>query len=251
MIIHHREIRPKERQPRQPRLHHVHPRQGGQHVTARFRLPPGIHDRAASSPDDAVIPEPSLWINRLSHRAQQPQRGQVVLFDPVIPPADKGTDGGGSGVKNGHPVLGNDSPKTVRLGLVGRSLIHQGGRPVAQRPVHRITVSRHPTHIGRTPKKILLLQVKNPFRREMGTQKIPRRRVQDALGLPGAAAGVEDEKRVLTLQLLRREIRRLMVGDFMPPAVDLIELLHRPGSLEHNHSPDLGTTGHGRIHIFL
>ena len=44
---------------------------------AGLGLPPGVDDRAAAVADHAVIPLPRLGIDRLAHRAQQPQRGAV------------------------------------------------------------------------------------------------------------------------------------------------------------------------------
>src|SRR6185295_14354901 len=42
-------------------------------------LPPRVDDRSATAADVLVIPEPRLGVDRLTHRAEDPQRREIVL----------------------------------------------------------------------------------------------------------------------------------------------------------------------------
>src|SRR6185295_13431976 len=46
------------------------PGQRGDHVSAGFRLPPGVDHRTAPASDRVVVPHPGLRIDRLAHRPQ-------------------------------------------------------------------------------------------------------------------------------------------------------------------------------------
>ena len=86
-----------------------------------------------------------------------------MLLHPMITPANEGADRRRCRIKNIHPMLFNDLPETIRFGLIRHPFIHQGSRSITQSPVHCVTVSRHPPHIGRAPEQIGFLQIKHPL----------------------------------------------------------------------------------------
>ena len=154
-----------------------------------------------------------------------------MLLRPMIPPADERTDRRGRRIKYRHPVSLDDLPETVRLGLVRHPFIHQCGRSVAQRSVHRIAVAGNPAHIGSAPEKIRFLQIKDPFGCQVRPQKIAGRRMQNSLRFPCASTGIENKKRMLTIHGFGWTSCGLMRHQFVPPAVDFIQFFNMPGAL--------------------
>ena len=70
ILVDHRRVNAEERQGAAARHGRRRPGQGRDHVTAGFRLPPGIDDGAFFITDDLVIPHPRLGIDRLPDRPQ-------------------------------------------------------------------------------------------------------------------------------------------------------------------------------------
>ena len=145
-----------------------------------------------------------------------------MLLHPMISPSNKCPNRRWRSVENSYPMLGDNLPKPIRLRLIGRPFVHQRRCPIAQSPIHRVAMPRHPTDIRRTPKQVRLLQIKYQLSRQMSPQQITRRRMQNSLWLSRAPTRVENKKRVFTLQLFRRAVRRLVQHQLMPPAIDFI-----------------------------
>ena len=76
------------------------------------------------------------------------------------------------------------------------------GGAVAQRAVDDVAVARHPADVGGTPVHVLFAEIEDPLVSERHAEKIAGRRVQDALGFAGRAAGVQDEERMLAVERL-------------------------------------------------
>ncbi len=131
-------------------------------------LPIGVHNGAIFLPHELVIPDPRLWVDRFSYRAQDLQTGEIVFVHEALTKLHEGTDGGGGCVKLCHLVLGNylkykhRCTKCQGIGhsklyphylpepLVGRvegSAFEQHRRgPIQQRPICYIGVSSDPAY---------------------------------------------------------------------------------------------------------
>src|SRR5690606_746331 len=68
----------------------------------------------------------------------------------------------------------------------------------------------------------LRLEVEDVLVGVRGLREVPAGRVEDALGLPGGAGGVEDEQRVLGLDVHGREVGALAGDDLVPPDVTVV-----------------------------
>ena len=141
----------RKRERRRPRLGGGDPGQRGDHDGARLGLPPGVDHRAPSTADMGGVPHPCLGIDRLAHRAQQAQAGQVVSRRLLRAPLHEGPDGGRHAVEDGHAVALDDRPPAVPAGMVRGPLVHHRRRPVGQRSVDDVAVSGHPPDVGRAP----------------------------------------------------------------------------------------------------
>src|SRR5262245_59712379 len=86
-------------------------RYGRDQYPARFRLPPGIDDGAATIADHMVIPLPGLGVDRLTHGTKQFQGGARASLHVILAGSHQGADGGGRRVKDIHLVLVNDLPE--------------------------------------------------------------------------------------------------------------------------------------------
>src|SRR5947199_96271 len=67
---------------------------------------------------------------------------------------------------------------------------------VSERAVDGEAVTPDPADVGGTPVGVFLLHVEDPAGGGRHAEEVAGGRVDDALGLPGRAAGVEDVKRV-------------------------------------------------------
>ena len=85
-LVDHLGLDPGKRLRRRAGLGRGDPRQRRDHDRAGLGLPPGVDDRAAFAADHLVVPEPGLRVDRLADRAEQAQRGEVVLGRDARPP---------------------------------------------------------------------------------------------------------------------------------------------------------------------
>ena len=110
------------------------------------------------------------------------------------------------------------SQKRSGPGCVGHALVHQGRRAVGEDSVDHVGVSRDPADVGGAPVGVGLLQVEDRLggRRDVG--EVAARGVEDALGLARRSARIEDEERVLGVEL-RRSALRGPFHEIVPPVV--------------------------------
>ena len=112
------------------RLHAVRTGQSGDHRPTGLGLPPGVDDRAFLLADRAPIPEPGLRIDRLADRAEQADRGPVVLLHRAFALAHQGADRGGGGVEDVDLEPLDHLPEAREIGVVRHALEHQRRRAV-------------------------------------------------------------------------------------------------------------------------
>ena len=140
-----------------------HAGQRRNHVTACFCLPPRVHNRAALLADDAVIPFPRLWINRLTYGTKQAQAGKIMLIGPAFAKAHQTANGGRCRVQNSDVVFGYQRPPAIWIWMRWRTFIHEAGCPQNQRRVNNVAVASNPARVRRTPPNVLRPNVKNPL----------------------------------------------------------------------------------------
>ena len=188
---------PEQRQRRRARLRRGHARQRRDQDAAGLRLPPRVHDRAASLADHVVIPAPDLGIDRFADRTQDAQAATRVALHMLVAGLRDRAQRGGRGVQDGDAEIVDHAPVATRIGIHRRGLEHHGGGAVRERAVEDVRVPGHPADVGRTAIDVTVAMVEHEFVRERGVDHVAAGRVQHALGLPGAARGVEDEQRIL------------------------------------------------------
>ena len=125
-----------------------------------------------------------------------------MLLDPVVAVFHDGAESGGRGIKDVDLVLFDDVPEPVRLGIVGYAFKHDAGSALGQRAVNDVAVTGNPADIGRAPVSIFILIIEDPFESGHDVEQVAGGGVQNALGLAGAAAGVEDEQRIFSIHFL-------------------------------------------------
>ena len=139
--------------------------QGGDQMPASLGLPPGVHNRAASVADHAMIPVPRFRIDRLAHRSQQAQAGAAGFGHGCIALAHQGADRRGRGVKDIDLVLVDHLPEARTGGIIRHAFEHQGGGAIGQRAIENITVTGDPTDIGGAPIDIALVIIEHVMMR--------------------------------------------------------------------------------------
>ncbi len=221
-------------------------------MRAGLGLPPGIDDRALLVADLLVVPHPGFRVDRLTHAAEQAERGEIVILEPFVAPLDEGADGGRCGVENIDAVLLDDLPHAIRLGTIRHALIEEAGAAVGKNAVGDVAVAGDPADVGRTEVDILRLDIEVVLRRHVRAEQVARRGVQDALRLARAAAGVEDEKRVLAVENLGGAIGLDRAHFFMEPVIATERHGHfLLGALHHEDRLDFRAAFHRDIDILL
>src|SRR5581483_10857648 len=166
---------------------------------ARLGLPPGIHDWQLIASDVLAIPHPGFGVDRLAHRAEQAQAGEVMLGRPLLAETHQTTNSGWRGVDDRDFEPLNDAPEAVRRGIGWRAFKHHVGCPVHQRTLDDIAVPRYPTNIGGTPEDIVIFDVEDKFGRCIDAHTIATVNVDNALRLAGATAGIENVEQVFAI----------------------------------------------------
>ena len=128
---------------------------------AGLGLPPGIDDRAAPVADDAVIPFPSLGIDRLADRAEQPQRCARGLLHRRVARLHQRADRRRRRVEGVDLVLVDHFPETRRRRIVRHALEHQRGGAVRQRSIDDVAVAGDPADVGGAPVDVAVVIVED------------------------------------------------------------------------------------------
>ncbi len=152
---------------------------------------------------------------------------KVVLGDELLAPLHERPDRGGGGVEDGHAVPRGELPPAGLVRGVGGALVDQLRRAVGQRAVDHVAVPGHPADVGGAPVDVgLRAQVEHRGVGVGDLREVAAGGVEDALGLPGRARGVEDEERVLGVERLGRVLVGGGVDDVVPPQVAALGPLH-------------------------
>ena len=203
-------------------------RQRADHGAAGLRLPPGVHDGQLAAADVLVVPLPGFGIDGFAHRAQHAQGAQVITFRPGLAHAHERTDDRGRGIEDVDPEFFHDAPVAVGLGPVGHALEHHGRGAQGQRAVNAVGMAGDPAHVGRAPVHVVVAHVEYPLRGMRRIGEVAARGMHDARGLAGAAAGMQEEERIVGVHGLAGEVhvQREILDEVMPPDVAVGHHLH-------------------------
>ena len=152
-------------------------------MTARFRLPEGIDDRAIPFADDVIIPVPSFWVDRFTHRAKQFQIAQVMFFNPFRASSHESTDRSWCSIELVHLVLGAGFPEAASIGVGGHAFKHDCRAAIGQGAINDIAVARDPAHVCGTPEHITVVIIERIFVRHRRVDNVATCRMHDAFGL--------------------------------------------------------------------
>ena len=252
-LVHHLGLNTRKGSGGGARLQRCDSRQWGNQHHARLRLPPGVHHGATSAADVLPVPYPGFRVDGLPHRAQQPQRRQVMPLRVLLAPTHKGAYGGGGGVADGDSILGDDGPEPVPVRPIGRALIHHRRCAVCQGSVDDVAVAGDPADVRRAPVDVVLLQVEDPLGGGIGAHQIPTGGVYDALGFARGAAGVQQIQHVLAVHRLGFAGQRLAFHQVVPPDIAAVDhiFVGMAGTAHDNHLLHAGGTVEGLIRILL
>ena len=150
---------------------------------------------------------------------KQPQARQVVLLDVLVAPLDERANRGRGRVEDRDFVLFDELPEAAFVRIVRRAFVHQHRRAGRERAVDDVAVAGDPADVGRAPEDVVVAMVEHPLERFLDEQVVAGRRVLDALGFAGRAAGVEDEQRRFAVHRRGRAIGRRLLHQLVPPEV--------------------------------
>jgi len=201
-------------------------------------LPPGVDDRAGLVADVLVVPLPGPRVDRLADGAEQAETGEIAAGRPVLAPLHERPDRRRRRVEDVDRVLLDDLPETILLGVIGRPLVHHRRRPQRERAVDDVRMARDPPDVGRTPVRVLRLDVQHRLGRPGDVGEVPASGVFRSLGLTGSARGVHQEQHVLGVPGHRLDPIALVAGHqlvvIVLVVVELVgELLAQPVDDDH------------------
>ena len=189
--------------------------------------------------DGVAVPPPRLGVDRLPHRAQQPERRQVVRRGDLLALLHERADRGRGAVQDRDLVVLDDLPPAVPVGRVGRPLVQQPGRGVGERAVDDVAVAGHPADVRRAPVDVVGLEVEHGPVGERRAQQVPGRGVEDALRLGRGPRRVEQVEHVLALDRDRLARLALAIHDVVPPVItarDHVDAVAE--AVDHDHALD-------------
>lgn len=167
-----------------------------------------------------AVPDPGFGVDGLADRAEDAQAGEVVLGGDVVSPLHEGADRGGGGVEEGDLVLLDDLPEAALVGGVGGALVHDLGGAVGEGAVDDVGVAGDPADVGGAPEDVGLgFEVEDGPVGVGDLGEVAAGGVQDALGLPRRAGGVEDEQGVFGVERLGGVFGGLGGDEVVPPHV--------------------------------
>ncbi len=167
-----------------------------------------------------------------------------MLRGPLVAELHERADRGRRGVEDRDAVLRDELPEAAGVRRHRRALVHEDGRAVEQGAVRHVAVAGDPADVGGAPVDVVLAQVEDHLRRPRGLRHVAAGRVEDALRLARRAARVEDEQRVLAVELLRGAVGGGFRRETVPPVVEaVLEIDLVVGALEHD------DRGHGRARL--
>ena len=102
-------------------------------------LPESVDDGTLPLPDVIVVPVPSLGVDRLADTTQYSESAKVVGVDVVLTETTEETDGGGSSVNVGNPVLLDGLPVAGRGRINGGRFEDSGGDTIKEGSVDDVT----------------------------------------------------------------------------------------------------------------
>ena len=123
LLVEDRGVHARERPGRRAGLERRHSRQRRDHDHPRLGLPPRVDDRRAVAADVLAVPDPRLRVDRLADRAEQPQRGEVVLLRVLRAPLHVRPDRRRRRVEDVHLVALDDRPPAVLVREVRDALV--------------------------------------------------------------------------------------------------------------------------------
>src|SRR5205823_6485631 len=128
----------------------------------------------------------------------------------------------------------------------------EGSGAVGERTVDDVTVPGHPADVGRTPVDVFFTQVENPFMGQSTAEQVAGGRVQDALGFPCRAAGVEDVQRMFAVEWLGGTVGGSVRHQVVPPQVAAGLHIHfLIAAIEDDTFLDGRRLGEGSVDVFL
>src|SRR5215467_7521482 len=120
----------------------------------------------------------------------------------LVAKLDESADRRGRRVEDGHFVIVDDLPESVRRGEGRRAFVHQSRDPVLQGAVDHIGMTSNPSDVGRAPIDIIFFEIKNQLAGVVGAYAISAGCVDKSLWLPRRAGGIEDVERMLGIEWL-------------------------------------------------
>ena len=141
-------------------------------------------------------------------------------------------------------------PESPRIRRSWRALVHHRGCPIGQWAIHDVAVTGDPAHIRCAPVHVVVAEIEDPLKREMGPKVVTSGGVHHTLGFASRSGRVEHEESIFALHRLGRTITGLAIHQPMPPLVTTLDHLHGLfGALHHQHGGHrwTGAIGEGRI----
>src|SRR5208337_1040232 len=175
--------------PRASRFHRIKGRHRAAQEPAIFSLPPSVDDGRPTLAHHVVIPPPHRRLDRFAHRGHVLEA--VMVFRRLVGPgAPKCPYCCRRGVKDVDVEFFGDPPRTPRVGISRKPLVHNRGGGEGQRAVDNIGMTGDPADIGHAPVDVLGMDILNVFRRSSHVGEVSPGAVLATLGLASGAARI-------------------------------------------------------------
>src|SRR5690606_8256545 len=159
----------------------------GDQNSARFGLPPGVNNGAATFAYHLVIPAPRFGVDRLTDSTQKPQGLARRRLDRPIAFAHQRPDSRWRGVENRYLMLVHRLPEARSIGIAWHAFKHHCRGAISQWAINNVSMSGNPAYIGGAPEYIVLTQIEDGFMRIARIDQVAATAMHDPFGLARAA----------------------------------------------------------------
>ena len=190
-------------------------RQGGNQDGACFGLPPGVHDRFVPT-GRAMEPFPGFRIDRFAHAAKNAKGREIVFLGPVFSIAHEQANGGGGRIENRDAIAFDQIPPAARVRIVRLAFSCEDRGAIEEGAIHDITVAGDPARVGDTKIHIVLFEIEDVFRGDVGSDHVPTVNMDHAFRFARGAGRIEDIQRMFCIQRFGLADRFLILQPVVP-----------------------------------
>src|SRR6185503_6415945 len=161
-------------------------------------------------------PFPGFRVDRFAYAAQDAKCGEIIFLRPVFSVTHEQANGGGSRIENRNAVSFDQIPPAARVWIIRLAFSCEDCGAVEEGAIHNITVAGDPPRVGDTEVDVVLFEVEDVFRGDVGPDHVAAMDMDYAFGFACGAGSIEDVERMFCIKMLGLAHRLLVLQPVVP-----------------------------------